>query len=402
MKSNHWKTFSDAHGGQCSSASLLRKSNASCHRFGTCSPAIVFYAAFLILALPASSLTIIPTFDSSITNDPQAATIENTINLAIQVYEASFSDPITVPIEFSEMSSGLGASSVTWYYIPYSSYLAALTSHATTAYDTNALAHLPNGPGNPVNGDQTMNIQTPTARALGFIGAQSPGQVDGTVYLNTSMMNLDRTSIDPRKFDLMAVASHEMDEVLGLYSALNGLANGAPSPTGHIWPMDLFRYAQSQDGTRSFDTALATQSYFSLDGTNLLARFNQKAGLDFGDWYGWVAGVIPQVQDSATDAGTTPDLGIEKIALDVIGFTLVPSSLAPVFSTETSSNGTFNLTWSSVPALSYQLQSNTNLASTTAWTNVGGPIIATNITTSASDSIGPTSQKFYRAILLPP
>ena len=360
-------------------------------------------AILLILSVPVFGLTIIPTFDSSITNDSQAATIENTINQAIQVYQASFSDPITVPIEFAETSSGLGASS--FYYIsrPYSSYLAALMSHETTAYDTNAVTHLPFGSANPVNGNQNMNLQLPLARALGFIGSQSPGQVDGTVYLNTSQMNLDRTSMNPSKYDLMAVASHEIDEVLGFASALNGLFNGNPTPTGSVWPMDLFRFSQAQNGTRSFDPSSSTLAYFSLDGTNLLARFSQTEGRDFSDWYGWTTGVIPQVQDGETAQGATANLGIEKIALDVMGFRLVPSSLAPVFTSEIKTNGAFNLTWSSVPGLAYQLQATTNLATAGNWTNIlANPITATNNTTSASDSIGPAGRRFYRAVMLPP
>ena len=45
-----------------------------------------------ILATGITPFTIIPTFDSSITSDPQAATIEGTINAAIAFYENSFSD----------------------------------------------------------------------------------------------------------------------------------------------------------------------------------------------------------------------------------------------------------------------------------------------------------------------
>ena len=55
-----------------------------------------------------AQLTIVPTFDSTITNDPNAATIEATINGAIQVYAQTFSDPITVTIDFKESKSGLG------------------------------------------------------------------------------------------------------------------------------------------------------------------------------------------------------------------------------------------------------------------------------------------------------
>ena len=60
-----------------------------------------------------AGLTIIPTFDSSITSDPNSATIEATIEAAIAVYAQTFSDPITVSIMFQEMSSGLGGAAGT-------------------------------------------------------------------------------------------------------------------------------------------------------------------------------------------------------------------------------------------------------------------------------------------------
>src|SRR5262249_22081459 len=55
----------------------------------------------------ALGLKINPTFDSSITSDPNAATIMNTINAAIAVYEANFRDQITVNITFKEKTTGL-------------------------------------------------------------------------------------------------------------------------------------------------------------------------------------------------------------------------------------------------------------------------------------------------------
>src|SRR4029077_18630481 len=49
---------------------------------------------------PSTGLTINPTFDSSILNDPNAVAIEAMINRAISIYESLFSDPITVQIAF--------------------------------------------------------------------------------------------------------------------------------------------------------------------------------------------------------------------------------------------------------------------------------------------------------------
>src|SRR5438876_4032590 len=49
---------------------------------------------------PTTGLTIHPTFDSSITGNPNAAAIQAMINRAIAIYESLFSDPITLQIRF--------------------------------------------------------------------------------------------------------------------------------------------------------------------------------------------------------------------------------------------------------------------------------------------------------------
>src|SRR5208282_5435416 len=49
------------------------------------------------------SLTIVPTFDPTIINDPQAATIEASIDATISRVEADISNNITVSIDFQEM-----------------------------------------------------------------------------------------------------------------------------------------------------------------------------------------------------------------------------------------------------------------------------------------------------------
>src|SRR6185436_13049979 len=82
-----------------------------------------------------AGLVIIPTFDRSITNDPNAATIISTINETIRLYETRFSDPIQVTIKFQEMTTGLGHSQWWFVNIPYSQYRSALLADAKTTND---------------------------------------------------------------------------------------------------------------------------------------------------------------------------------------------------------------------------------------------------------------------------
>jgi len=264
-------------------------------------------------AVYASSFVIVPTFDNSILNDSNAPIIQATINSAINVYEATFTDPITVHITFTEMNSGLGSSSTFFANIPYATYLTALTFDATTSNDATALAHLGAGLNNPVNGDLSINVKTANLRALGI--NVNPPSVDGTVGLNTSITNLSRGGLqNPNKYDLMAVTEHEIDEVLGLGSALPN------PPFSTIFPEDLFRY--DSGGGRNFTTS-GDNAYFSIDGTTDLARFNQDGSGDYGDWWS-AGGHTPKVQDAVGTPGAQPNLGVELTGLDVIGYDLAP------------------------------------------------------------------------------
>ena len=263
------------------------------------------------------ALVINPTFDSSITSDPNAATIEATINRTIAAYESLITDNITVDITFKEITTGLGQSNSTYYFIDYKDYRSALVSHATTADDATAIASLPDQTNNPVNNDPQVRIKAPLGRALGF---NTPG--GGTISLNTSICNLDQTSAqDSSKYDLQAVIAHEIDEVIGFGSRLDGVNNGDPVPTGNVAADDLFRY--DQNGARSFSTSATDQAYFSIDGgsTNL-ARFNQQQGGDFGDWYSTGPHTY-QVQDAYSSPGQNANLTSELTRLDILGFTTV-------------------------------------------------------------------------------
>jgi Ca2+-binding RTX toxin-like protein len=279
------------------------------------------------------ALTINPTFAPNIVSDPNAATIEATINRTIAAYESLISDNVTVDITFQE-GGGLGGSSGGLVYFEnYADYRNALVSHATTANDNTAIASVPNTTNDPINNQSTITVRSPLARALGFSAPNAGGAAgDGTITLNTSICNLDRTGTqDSSKYDLQAVTAHEIDEILGFGSSLDAANNGTAVPTGRINVDDLFRY--DQNGNRSYSSTATDEAYFSIDGgTTDLARFNQthttaNAG-DYGDWYSFFGGQTPQVQDAFNTPGATANLGVELTRLDVLGYNI--SLNAPV------------------------------------------------------------------------
>ena len=277
-------------------------------------------ALCLLGGLPAQALVINPIYDSSITSHPKVAAFKATINSVIQDYQTRFTDPVTVAIKFVAVSDGLGSSETSFSTIDYAAYRSRLAQHATTTNDTTALAHLPTGSKNPVNGSPSVDLTLPNQRALGLVANPAPGDPDSTISLNLSVMNFTRTSIDPNKYDLAATVYHEINEVLGLGSNLDGLNNGDPAPTDSVGSLDLFRYGPT--GSRSFTTQATARAFLSLDGKKNLVQFNQDSSGDFHDWFSADGTQLPRVQDAFGSPGLFQDQSdVELIALDVIGYT---------------------------------------------------------------------------------
>lgn len=249
--------------------------------------------------LAEAGVVITPTFDASITSDPNAANIIATINQAISTYEKTFSNPITVTIKYQTMNSGLGHSDTTIYPIDYATFFNKLSARASSGDDRTSLASL-GGPkaNNPVTNTSLINLKTANLKALGFDPASFPATFsqgfDGVISLNTHITDIGSPGTTGQ-FSLLATVEHEMDEVLGLGSALPTPFSNAPSPE------DLFRYSSA--GIRSFSIALSPQPYLSFDGgATQLVQYNTNPGGDYGDYNG-VGG--PRVQDAFQTPGAS-------------------------------------------------------------------------------------------------
>jgi hypothetical protein len=284
-----------------------------------------FALALALAVTPAysTSFTITATFDSSITNDPNAAAIEAIINSAIVTYETLFKDPINVAIDFKEMSSGLGQSSSNDtginYAAFYSAYAANAAANVNSAAST-ALADgvLPNQTGNPLAGLSGINaggevvLSNANAKALGLCFGCIGSGFDGTVSLNTRI-TAPGSAGSSLQYELMPVVEHEIDEVLGLGSAFGqGFQNIATTPE------DFFRYDAS--GQRSYSMSANSVAYFSVNGTTDLVQFNN--GTNGGDWGDWAASSVARVQDAFASPGSNPSLGVEITALEALGYDL--------------------------------------------------------------------------------
>jgi hypothetical protein len=276
-----------------------------------------------------AGLTIIPTFNSTGATSIDAAT-QTVINNAIAFYQNTFTNNITVNIEFHNMNTGLGQSVFFVFSLSYPSYRTALAANATSADDATALANTPSGSTNPVTGSSNIVVKSPNGRALGFNTPEQSFNFGGSpcpTFTGSGCIGLNVTLANSHG-DLMAVVEHEINEVLGLGSGLQGTTIPADP-----WTEDLFRWASP--GVRSFAANTSTtnpctstpSSFFTIDGgtTNLNQFNNCNNGGDYGDW---ITHTPSQVQDAFTNFSGSPSLNVtspEVRALDVIGYTIVVS-----------------------------------------------------------------------------
>lgn len=295
----------------------------------------VAVAALVLGAASAPALahlTIIPTFDSSITGSPYSGTIESEINNALSFYDNSLANPITVNIYFQSTTnvSYLGESESMMYSEAYATYTGLLANDASvdpvarTAYDN---LHY----GNDSNGSVPILATSANLRALGMTntpggltsGAVTGGNYDGIISLNATGLT-GFNGANSGAYTASGVIQHEVDEVLGIGGPGSTLQIGGSNPPRAYGSMDLYRYSGSH--TPSYTTSPTASSYFSINGgvTNLV-NFNQNpdqaSGVigDFSDW----GGNPGYVQQAFTPAGSTANVSLtspEGIALQAVGY----------------------------------------------------------------------------------
>jgi FG-GAP-like repeat len=305
--------------------------------YGGTGPA-VYSAVMSITTETTAGLIINPTFDSSITGNPNAAAIEAMINRAISFHESLFSDPIAIQIRFRYSTTGpdgdplppgaIAQSAFVIYLVPWSIYIDALRADARTSNDIVANASLPGTALSPnikprSAGGRAVGLDTPPAmRADGTIGQGGP--YDGIVTLNSSAPYQFTRPPSAGNLDAQHSTEHEVDEVIGLGSRLGHNGND-------LHPQDLFSW--SSPGVRNITSSGAR--YFSINsGATNIVSFNQNPDGDFGDW---LSAACPQahpyVQNAFGCAGQYSDIAAtspEGVNLDVVGYDLAAAARATV------------------------------------------------------------------------
>jgi hypothetical protein len=383
-----------------------------------------FAVVLCCVAVSCNCLTIVPTFDSSISgNSTDGPAMRAAINGAIAVFESDYSDKFTVNITFAVNTNvSLGENDTEFVSVTYSKFRAALKARATSVNDALALSHLPATSTDPVVGGAQMMITTPLANLLGLTTRSPDGNI---VYFNTNEVNMTRPNPNNDLSDLQSVLEHEMDEILG-----GGGAGCTAGVSAQIGSLDLFRYATNSTDRTLARTWITTgdNAFFSVDGTNLWARFNMIPNSDLGDLWGFSQdpntflplywsppGVTPhaEVQDAFSTASyfsfpenfkffpttnyyyenTSPDLGTNELTmLDIIGWTLIAKSAPPMIPAVSfvGSGTKLTLSWPT-NAAGYSLQQSPSLKPgswVAAATGAQNPAVITIA----------NSQEFYRLV----
>jgi hypothetical protein len=226
-------------------------------------PLLVCFAC----ATPGRAITIITTFESSV---PVAA--QTAFNNVALTYDAMFSNPITVMIDVAFGATGLGSSSTYIDTVSYSDWRSAMIADSSAnpgnAYLAAGVATLPAA--NPLGSGNAI-LTFADAMALGF--SVSPVTYDSTLTFSNAANTFEYNGIAaPGLYDFQDVAEHELDEALGIGSALTGIANGGALPRNFAVE-DYFRY--NALGARFLTTSSSAVVYFAYNGVTDVAQFNQ-------------------------------------------------------------------------------------------------------------------------------
>ncbi len=345
--------------------------------FETIGKQAVLATVSLTLSLPAwATLTIVPTFDASITGlpadnsgnptSPTIGQVEGAINAAIAAIDALFINQGTVPVLF-QYNAGLGGGASTSSAIfttNYTQYTTRLTndSNANPGNTTlaTAVANLPSTAKLTTSFGAVPNISVVAPFANVILGQLTLAQsqcfngtgafVGGCGSLYSAVVTVSAPTSSASSVSnyyatpgaglnptAVSVAEHELNEVLGGGGAgttLNTASSGNPTSLG---PTDLYRYASTGTGCTtgtglstalSWNNGSSTVACYSIDGgTTAFAQFNQAGGgSDFADW----AAPSPSIQDAfvpGSPSAVYSALSPEFIMMQSIGYDTTVSSV---------------------------------------------------------------------------
>ena len=290
-------------------------------------------------------------FDSTVTSLPTTLKneYEGAVAAAVQYYEHTFNNNITVKILFSwgtEDGNAITGNTVgqnnatgpTENYTTIDNALAdrvfglALNgdNYGDSLTATNSL------PASDPVGSGTYFVSNAQAKALGIATSYTTANhYDGFIGLNSS----DSYTFDPSnravsgKEDAIGTLEHEIAEVLGRFDPMGQTGvkvdgNREQQWFGEYSALDLFHY--NSTGTRSMTLGgtnpVSTAAYFSLDGSHYLEEYNNLSvsSGDLGDWLPSIKGDSYGDLWSGFESAPTPT---DVREMNVIGWNRAPATL---------------------------------------------------------------------------
>ena len=338
---------------------------------------------------PSSGLVINVTYGTGANLVPAAA--QTAFNSIISTYESIFTGTnVTVNLDVNFGNTGLGESETFYSSFSYASWRTAMSNNATAnsanTYNVAAAASLPvSDPllGGSDHGSGNVDLNTANARGLGLSANVA---LDSTLTFSNTSNTFEYTGVPASNlYDFMDVATHELDEALGVNSSLTGLNDNSAIPSNtDFGGEDYFRY--SAVATRSITTSPSAVAYFSYNGgTTNVAQFNQEN--NDGDRNDWVYAdntCPPQAPGPyIQDAIGCPDEAVavgqagspEIIVLSSLGFNAATAGSTPQMITF---NAPGNVTFGVAP---FSISASSNSGLTVAFASNTLPVCTVSLTT---------------------
>ena len=313
---------------------------------------------FLFLHTPfASALTFNITYDTSVLSSTNSAQIQAAFATVAQTFQNLCTNVATINLTIYWGPTGpftggisLGRSQFALIGSTYSQITNALRTRRASDADTNSVASLP---ASDPTGAGPWLVPLAEARVLGLYPTNN-SEEDGEIgFASNKNFTFDPNNRSvPGKFDFIAVAEHELSEVLGR-------ATTELDPSFGFLPYDLFRFTNS--GVRSLDLSTTTNAYFSVDNGVTALRFfytNHNAG-DIQDWKS-VAGAPDSFDALSSSNHLNPMSTVDMVSMDVLGYNGPRLEPPRVYGTNLV-NGNFQLRFVNSPGVSFTVLAATNL-----------------------------------------